>query len=122
MSPLMQKIVISAAFFLFLFVTGFWTSKSGKPVNQVKMNIHKFIALGAAIFVGISLFRLRPASEWTALETGAVIASAVIAVAAIITGGLSSLARPLPAASIIHKVTLYLALLSTAAVLYLLAF
>lgn len=122
MSPLMQKIVISAAFFLFLFVTGFWTSKSGKPVNQVKMNIHKFIALGAAIFVGISLFRLRPASEWTALETGAVIASAVIAVAAIITGGLSSLARPLPAASIIHKVTPYLALLSTAAVLYLLAF
>lgn len=122
MSSLVQKILLTAIFFLFLFVTGFWTSKSGKPVNLIKMNVHKFIALGVAVFVGITLFRAQPVNEWSALQVGAVVVSAVIAVAAIVTGGLASLAKPIPAATIIHKVTPYLALLSAAAALYLLAF
>jgi hypothetical protein len=115
-----QKLIITAVFFLFLFLTGFWTSRSGKPVNPIKMTIHKFIALGAAVFVALTIFRLQPASEWTSLETGSVVVSGVTAVTAIITGGLASLARPLPAANVIHKITPYLALLFTAAALSLL--
>ncbi|MEW5829651.1 MAG: hypothetical protein AB1846_12230 [Chloroflexota bacterium] len=120
MSPLLQKPLITAAFFIILFLTGFWTGRTGKPVNPIRMTVHKFIALGAAVFVGDAIFRLSPASAWTGTETGVVIASGVIAVTAIITGGLASLARPFPAATAIHKVTPYLALLSTAATLYLL--
>jgi hypothetical protein len=120
MSSLLQKLILAAIFFIFLFVTGFWVSKSGKPVNLIKMNIHKFIALGAVVFVGITFFRILPRSNWGTLEVVAVAASGIFAVAAIVTGGLSSLARPLPAATAIHKVTPYLALLSTAATLYLL--
>lgn len=119
MSPLVQKIILNSVFFLFLFVTGFWVSKSGKPVNVIKMNVHKFIALGTAVFVGISIFRLQQGSDWSPLKIGAVVISGVLAVATIVTGGLASLARPLPAVTVIHKVTPYLVLLSTMA-LYLL--
>lgn len=122
MSPTLQKLLLTAAFFVFLFVTGFWTSKSGKPVNLIKMNVHKFIALGAAVFVGIAFFRILPRSDWGTQEVAAMTVSGVLAVAAIVTGGLASLAKPIPAATVIHKVTPYLALLSTAAALYLLAF
>ena len=35
MSSLVQINLLIAAFFLFLFLTGFWTSRSGKPGNVV---------------------------------------------------------------------------------------
>lgn len=120
MTPAIQKLIITAAFFVFLFLTGFWTSKSGKPVNQIKMNIHKFIALGTAVFVGIAIFRLQPSGGWDTVQVIAVVTSAVLAVAAIVTGGLASLTRPLPAVTVIHKIAPWLVLLATAGVLYLL--
>jgi hypothetical protein len=120
MPSLLLKLILATIFFTFLFVTGFWTSKSGKPVNVIKMNVHKFIALGAVVFIGIAFFRILPRSNWGTPEVVAVAVSGMFAVAAIVTGGLASLARPIPAATVIHKVTPYLALLSTAVALYLL--
>jgi hypothetical protein len=118
MSPILQKILLAAILFLFLFLTGFWTSRSGKPVNVIKMNIHKFIALGAAVFIGITIFRIQQGSDWSTREVVAIAVSGVFSAAAIVTGGLASLARSIPAATFIHKITPYLVLLSTAASLY----
>jgi hypothetical protein len=122
MSSLQLKIVAAALFVVIIFVTGFWVSKSGKPVNLIKMNIHKFIALGAAIFVGVIIYQVRKGTGLSPLEIGVLVAAVLFAIATIITGGLASLAKPIQVAVIIHKITPYLTVLSTATSLYLLAF
>jgi hypothetical protein len=121
MDTLLQQYLIAGILVLAIVVTGFWVSRSGKPVNLIKMNIHKLIALGTAIFIGLTVFRLSQGIELSPLEIGGLVASGVFAVATIITGGLASLAKPMPVAVIIHKITPYLTILSTAATFYLLA-
>ena len=118
MSPLLQKIVVSGSLFLVVFITGFWVSRSGKPINMIKMNIHKLIALGTAIFTGLTIYQVSKGGGLSLLENSILVASGVFAVAAIITGGLTSLARPIRVAVIIHKITPYLTALSTASALY----
>jgi hypothetical protein len=44
-------------FSLFLFLSGFWLSRSGKPYNGIIFNIHKLIALTAVVLFVITLYR-----------------------------------------------------------------
>ncbi len=96
--------VIAAVCFVLVLISGYWVSRSGKPINQARMNVHKFIALGTAIFIGVILFQVLEGQKWTALETGMVIASGVVALAARLTGGLTSLAQTIPGAAFLHEV------------------
>jgi ABC-type multidrug transport system permease subunit len=121
MNPLLQKYLLVGALLLVIIITGFWVSRSGKPINIIKMNIHKLIALGTAVFIGLTMYRLSQGIRFGSLEIIALVASIVFAVAAIVTGGLASLAKPIRVAVIIHKIMPYLTILSTAATLYLLA-
>jgi hypothetical protein len=121
MNPLLQKYFIAGLLLLVIVVTGFWVSRSGKPVNQIKMNVHKLIALGTAIFIGLVMYRLNQGNVLHPFEIGAIITGSVFAVATIITGGLSSLAKPIPIAVIFHKIMPYPTILSTVAIVYLLA-
>ena len=104
--------------FVLVLISGYWVSRSGKPIDQARMNVHKFIALGTAVFIGVIVFRVKEGQEWSAMETGMVIASGAFAFAAILTGGLTSLARTVPGTAFLHKVTPYLALLITAIMLF----
>jgi len=54
---------------LFLIIVGFgiWVSKIGKPYNGLLFNIHKLVALGAAILTGIRIYRLDPISAFPKL-------------------------------------------------------
>ncbi len=121
MASLPQEYLIAGGLALIILITGFWVSRSGKPINMIKMNIHKLIALGTAVFIGLTMYRLSRGIQLGSPEILAMVASIVFAVAAIVTGGLASLARPIRVAVIIHKIMPYLTILSTAATLYLLA-
>jgi hypothetical protein len=118
MDPLLQKIAITGTLFLIIVLTGFWVSRSGKPINVIKMNIHKLIALGTAVFIGIIFYRMSNGIAFNLQRITSLILSVFFAVAAIITGGLASLAKPIRVAVVIHKITPYLTILSTAATLY----
>ena len=67
--------LLPAILFLVIVGVGFWVSKLGKPYHGLLFNIHKLIALGAAILTGIRIFRLNP---W---ETFPVLALLFIALA-----------------------------------------
>lgn len=67
--------IVPGILFLVIIGVGFWVSKLGKPYHGLLFNIHKLIALGAAILTGIRIFRLDP---W---ETFPVLAILLIALA-----------------------------------------
>jgi hypothetical protein len=53
---LMEFLVFELAFLLTI-VFGFWLSKLGKPYHGALFTIHKLLALGAVVAVGVQLFR-----------------------------------------------------------------
>lgn len=61
---IIQQWIIPGIFFLGTVGFGFWVSKAGKPYNGLLFNIHKLIALGAAILTGIRVFKLNPFSTF----------------------------------------------------------
>ncbi len=107
------EISITLLGFLLLFLAGFWTGNAGRPVNGLRMNIHKFIALGLAAYLIVFMVRIQKGNGWDPLETIAVSVSGILAFTAILTGGLSSLKVQVPVASLIHKITPYLVIIST---------
>ena len=116
-----QKIIIIGIFFLFVFVFGFWLSRSGKPYNGLIFNAHKLIGLAMGVFLIVTVYR---AHQTLGLTTGEIIAVAVTVLLFVITvaaGGILSAKETVPlAVTALHKIFPYLALLSTGATLFLL--
>ena len=108
-------------FFVFVFASGIWLRISGKPYSTVKLTLHKFIALGTFIYLILAVYRMHQAASLSAGQLGASITSGVLFVATIITGGLVSVEKEMPASVLIlHKISPYLTLLVSALALFLL--
>jgi heme A synthase len=116
-----SKILITAAFFIFILASGFWLSRLGRPINTIVLTIHKLISVAAVVYLVINAYHTNQA---TSLTTPEIVASAVailLFLVMIATGGLLSVEKEMP--SFVHKIhqfTPYLVILSTSATLYLL--
>ena len=111
----------AGAFLLCCFFSGFWLSHSGKPLNGIIFNIHKFIALGAVAFLGITVYQANQAAALTTIELIACGVSGLFFLGTFISGGLLSTGKPMPVLlSRVHQVMPFLTTLSTAGSLYLL--
>lgn len=107
-------------FFVFVFVSGFWLSRSGKPYSTIVFNIHKLIGLAASVFLVITIYRTNQVAALSAIELIAGVVTGLFFLSTGISGGLVSIDKPMPAAiSTMHKLFPYLTVLSTAATLYL---
>jgi hypothetical protein len=105
-------------FSLFLFLSGFWLSRSGKPYNGIIFNIHKLIALTAVVLFVITLYRTNQVAALRPVESLAVIVTGFLLLGLFVTGGLLSIEKPMPAIILkLHHITPYLAVLSTAVAL-----
>ena len=121
MDPKLLRIIGAGLFYFFTFLFGFWLSRSGKPHNVVLLTIHKLIALAAGVFLVMTIRRLHLSNPLGGVELTACVLTGLFFVGAVITGGLVSTGTPMPAAVVmLHKVTPYLTVLSTALTLYLL--
>jgi hypothetical protein len=116
-----MTILVAIVFFLIIFAFGFLTSRSGRPHNSLLMNIHKLTAL--AVF-GLLIIVFRRAYLDSPLSAFGIFIACLTGLLFIIngvTGGLVSVLNPTPLTiSLIHKISPYLTLLSSTAVLYLL--
>jgi hypothetical protein len=116
------RIVGAGLFCLFIFLSGFWLTRSGKPYNGALINVHKLLALAAVVLFIVTLFRVNRvdvlgAGEWIAGAT-----SVLLFIGLFVTGALVSIDNPMPAiVRRLHHVIPYLAALSTAVTLYLLS-
>ncbi len=106
--------------FIAIFFLGYWLSRSGKPYNVPLFTLHKLIVLGVLIYLGVNVYQAHQLLPLTPAQIAASALTAVCFVAAIATGGLLSIEKAMPPfVGALHQVLPYLALLSTAATVYL---
>ncbi len=120
MSATITKTAIAGSFFLFIFVFGFLLSRAGKPYPTLLFNVHKLIALGALVYLGITVYNLHQAAPLTPAHLALVVFTGICFVVTIVAGGLLNIDKSPAFLAVIHRFSPYLTLLSTAAVLYLL--
>jgi hypothetical protein len=121
MGTMQIRIVGTGLFFLFIFLSGIWLSHSGKPLNVIILTIHKLISLAAIVFLVITLYQINQMAKLSAIELVAGVVAGLFFLSTIITGGLLSTGKPMPAAILtMHQITPFLTVLSTAVTLYLL--
>jgi hypothetical protein len=121
MNTTQLRIVGAGLFFLFIFLSGFWLSGSGKPYNGIILTIHKLISLAAVVFLVMTIYQRNQAATLSALELTAGVVAGLLFLGTVITGGLLSTGKPMPAIILrLHQIAPYLTVLSAAAALYLL--
>ncbi|MBN1955947.1 MAG: hypothetical protein JW900_12985 [Anaerolineae bacterium] len=113
--------ISAGLFFLVVFLSGFWLSRSGKPYSGILINVHKLVALAAVVLFVVTLVRLNRIAALGALEVAGGAVTVLLAIGLFVTGALVSIDHPMPPLVFtLHHLLPYLALLSTAATLYLL--
>jgi hypothetical protein len=115
------RVVGAGLFFLFIFLSGFWLSRSGKPYSVIITTIHKLIGLAAGVFLVMTVYQIHQAAPIGPVEITAIVVTVLFFAGTVATGGLLSTDKPMPVAiSMMHKLSPYLTVLSTAVTLYLL--
>jgi hypothetical protein len=115
------RVVGAGLFFFFIFLTGIWLSRSGKPHSVIILTIHKLIGLAAGVFLVMTVYRIHQVAPLSPVEITAVVVTGLLFLGTVITGGLLSTGKPMPAAILtMHQITPFLTVLSTAVTLYLL--
>jgi len=121
MSATQLRIVNTGLFFLFIFLSGYWLSHSGKPLNVIILTIHKSIGLAAGVFLVLTVYRIHQVAPLSPIEITAIVVTVLFFAGNVATGGLLSTDKTMPAVILrLHQITPYLTVLSTAVTLYLL--
>ncbi len=116
-----SKFLFAGLFFVFILLSGFWLSRSGKPINTAILTIHKLISLGAGIFLGITIYRIHQATPLNPLEMAAVAVTLLFFIAMVATGGMLSTTKPMPGFVLkVHQIMPYLVIISAFVNMYLL--
>ena len=115
MSTVARSVVLPILFLLVL-LSGFWTSRSGRPLNVAASTVHKLVSLGAGIFIIATLVqrnRIAPLgnTEWLVIAIAGLCFLGLVA-----TGGFLTSDKPLPSALLrVHQILPALAILSALA-------
>lgn len=116
-----KKILITFILLACMILSGFWLSRSGKPLNTFILTVHKLISLGALVFLVITVVQAHQASPLTPLQWAVSLLSGVLFLALIASGGFLSAGKSLPQMVLnIHRFLPYALALSAISDLYLL--
>jgi hypothetical protein len=116
-----SNVVGAGLFFVFIFLSGIWLSRSGKPLNGIILTVHKLISLAAVVFLAITIYQVNQAAGLSPMSLIAGAVTGLFFLGAIITGGLLSTGKPVSAAILTaHQIVPFLTVLATATTLYLL--
>jgi hypothetical protein len=121
MSTTQVRVVSAASLFLVLFLSGIWTSHSGKPYSAAPFTIHKLVGLAAGVFLAVIVYRTYKAAPLGPLDLAAIGVTVLLFATTVVAGALLSIDKPMPAVVLkLHQVVPVLTLPSTAGTLYLL--
>ena len=124
MDTITSKLVIAGILFLFTLISGLILHHSNRPLNIGLVTLHKLIAVGTAVLVGMAINQLYKSVDGKVLiEIGLIIISAFLLLALIATGAfLTREEMQLPEFVLnIHKVAPLLALISSTLTIFLLS-
>jgi len=116
--------------FLFILISGFWVSRSGKPYNSLIFNVHKLIGLAAGIFLIRIVYLTNQAApfnvaQWTSIAITVSLFLITVAAGGLLSildaGDLQTMSQPARTAlSLVHKYSPYVIIISTTVTMYLL--
>jgi hypothetical protein len=115
------RVVVTGLSFVFIFLSGYWLSRSGKPYSAIVFNIHKLVGLAIGVFLIMTVRQVHQVAPLGLADIIAIVVTVLLFVGVVAAGGLLSVDKPMPVAvSMVHKLLPYVAVLSTAVTLYLL--
>jgi hypothetical protein len=116
-----QELIYTGLFFLFILLSGFWLSRTGKPYSMFIQTVHKLIGVGAGVFLVMSVVQRHRATALGRNEIVSIVISVVLFAGLVATGGFLASEKPLPDfVNVIHKILPYLTVVSTGVTVYLL--
>jgi len=122
MSTVRFRVVIVGLSFLFIFVSGFWLSRTGKPYNGLIFTIHKLVGLAMGVFLIMTIKQVHQVAPLGPVEITAIVVTALFFAATVTMGSLLSIGKPMPTViSMMNKLFPYPTVLSTVVTLYLLS-
>ncbi len=117
-----SKLISVGLFFLFIFLSGFWLNRMGKPYSMFLVTLHKLIGLAAGIFLGLTVYRIQKVVPLSTVQIAAVVITVLFFAVNVTTGSLLSTNKSMPGAILtINKWFPYLTVISTIVMIYLLA-
>ena len=124
MEAISTKLIAAGLLFLFTLISGVIVSHSGSPLSIGFVTVHKLIAVGMIVLLGIALNQMyKTGDEKSFLELGGIVLSGIFFLALIATGALLTREEmELPEFVLkIHQAAPLLGLVSSTLSVYLLA-
>jgi len=124
MDTITSKLVVGGILFLFTLISGVIVSHSSRPLNIGLVTLHKLIAAGTVVLIGMAVNQLYKTVDGKAIvEIGLMVISALLFLALIATGAfLTREEMQLPEFVLnTHKIAPLLALVSSALTIFLLS-
>ena len=118
-----SKLVAAGILFLFTLISGLIVSRSGRPLNIWLVTVHKLIAIGTVVLIGMAVNQLyKTADGKVFIEMSVMVISGVLFLALIATGALLTREEmQLPEVVLkIHQMTPSLALIFSTITVFLL--
>ncbi len=117
----LSKFTFPAILFILTLAFGFWLSHLGKPYNGLLFNVHKLIALGAAVFAVVQMAKIPNLLTPLSLAAVALALAALAVIALFVSGALMSAGKPDYTLMLtLHRVGLAALVVGCALALYLL--
>jgi hypothetical protein len=114
------RAITAGVFFLFIFLSGIWLSRSGRPLNVARSTIHKLISLAAGIFLLMTIRQGHQVIPLNRTEWIATVVTGLCFLGTVASGGFLSSEKPMPVAVLrVHQVVPVLTALSSGVMLYL---
>lgn len=114
------RAIVVAVFFLFIFVSGIGLSRLGRPLNVGVSTLHKLIALGAGIYLLVTIYQRNQVLDLSSAEWIAIAVTGLCFLATVASGGFLSSDRPMPVFLLrVHQIVSVLTALSSATTVYL---
>ena len=123
MDTITSKLIAAGMLFLLTLISGLIVSRSGRPLSIWLVTLHKMIAIGAVVLIGLAVNQLYKTVDGKALiEMSVMVVSLILFLALIASGALLTREEmQLPEMVLkIHQVAPMLALISSSITVYLL--
>jgi hypothetical protein len=115
-----SKLVSVGAFFLFIFLSGFWVNRMGRPYGMLPVTVHKLIGLALGVYLGWLIYQTNKVIPLSSIQIIAVVVTVLFFAVNVATGSLLSTNKLMPeVVSVINKWFPYLTVLSTGVMIYL---
>jgi heme A synthase len=105
---------------LFIILSGFWLSRTGKPYSVLIQTIHKLVGVAMGVYLIRMVYLTHQTSPLNPVGTLVSVVTVLLFLGLVATGGILATEKSMPiVVTAIHKVLPYLTALSTGAVLFL---